>query len=143
MFLGDRGGASLSFLSPEARAFGLERDSVVHDPVDGGGRGHRILEDLIPLREHQVRCDHDALALVAFGEQRKEHLHLRPVLLNVSDVIERQALEAVKALQLPRQAHVALGGEEFLHRGGDGGLEHRQAALDEGAGDRGRCAAVD
>src|SRR5438477_238464 len=35
----------------EARSVHLDDHRVVHEPIDGGGRGHRVLEDAVPLRE--------------------------------------------------------------------------------------------
>ena len=37
-----------------ARTVELQDDGVVHQAVDGGHRGHRVLEDLVPLAEDQV-----------------------------------------------------------------------------------------
>jgi len=37
-----------------ARTVELQDDGVVHQAVDGGHRGHRILEDLVPLAEDQI-----------------------------------------------------------------------------------------
>ncbi len=42
---------------------------MVDQAVDGGGRGHGVLEDLFPFAERQVTCQHDAASFVAFGEQ--------------------------------------------------------------------------
>ena len=66
----------------------LQDHRVVDDPVDRGGGGHRVLEDLVPLGEHQVGGDRDAAPLVAFGEQGEQHLHLAAVVLYVADVVE-------------------------------------------------------
>lgn len=45
------------------------------EPVDGGHGGHLVFEDLVPLREDQVRADHHAAPLVAFPEEGEEHFH--------------------------------------------------------------------
>jgi len=42
---------------------------VVDQAIDGGGRGHGILEDLLPFAERQVARQHHTTALVAFGQQ--------------------------------------------------------------------------
>ena len=109
---------------------------MVYHPVDGRCGSHRVLEDLIPLGEHEVACDHHALTLVALGEQGEEHLHLRAVLLHIANIIERQALDAIQALQLPPQAQVALGLKEPLDQRGDGGEEHCMALADSLVPDR-------
>ena len=71
----------LSCFCPVARDSKLQDHRVVHHPVNGRRRGHRVLEDLVPLREHQVTGDHHAPAFVALGEEGEEHLHLGAVLL--------------------------------------------------------------
>ncbi len=53
-------------LGPVAGDVEFQDDRVVHDAVDRRRRGHGILEDPVPLRKHEVRGDHDALALVAY-----------------------------------------------------------------------------
>ena len=53
---------------------------------------HRILEDPLPLGERQVTGEHHAAALVVLGQQHKEHLHLFPALLHITDVIDDQSL---------------------------------------------------
>jgi hypothetical protein len=37
---------------------------VVNHAIDGRGRRHWVLEDLVPLREHQIARDDDRLSLV-------------------------------------------------------------------------------
>ena len=44
------------FLCPVTGYIELKDDRMVDQPVDGGRSGHRILEDAIPLAEHQVLC---------------------------------------------------------------------------------------
>jgi len=61
--------------------------------VDGGGRGHGVLEDLLPLAERQVARQHDAAALVAFSQQGEQHLHLLATLLDVAQVVDNQRIE--------------------------------------------------
>ena len=45
----------------------------MHQPVDGRRRGHRVLEDLLPLGERKAAGQHHAAALVALGEQGEQH----------------------------------------------------------------------
>jgi len=42
---------------------------VVDQAVDGGGRGHGVLEDLLPFAERQVARQHYTASFVAFGKQ--------------------------------------------------------------------------
>src|SRR5690349_23079485 len=78
------GAAGLRFLDPDALAGHLDDDRVVNEPIDRGGRGHRIFEDSVPLAEHQVAGDDHGAPLVALGEEREQHLHLLAVLLDVA-----------------------------------------------------------
>lgn len=72
---------------------------MLNDAVDGGRGRHAVLEDLIPLREHQIRRDQNALSVLPLGEQREEHLHFGAVLLHVADIVEGEAFKAIEALQ--------------------------------------------
>ena len=74
-----------------------------------------------------------AFASIAFGQQREQDFHLGAIVLDVADVIECQALEAVQALEFPGEAQVAFGIEEALHQTGDRGEQHRIAAFDQRA----------
>src|SRR5208283_3583624 len=58
------------------------------DAVDRGGRRHWVAEDLVPLAEDEVARDHERPPLVAFREQREEHVGLGGVLLDVAEVVE-------------------------------------------------------
>ncbi len=42
---------------------------MVDQAVDGGGRGHGILENLLPFAEREVARQHHAASLVALGQQ--------------------------------------------------------------------------
>lgn len=81
----------------------------MHHAVNGGGGGHRILEDLIPLGEHDVGRDHDAPALVPLGQQGEQHFHFGAVVLHIADVIEYPTFNALEPAQLACQPQIALG----------------------------------
>ena len=98
-----------SFFHSLARAVELQDDGVMHQPVDGRHRRHRILEDLVPLAEHQIRADEQTPPLVALGSQREEHLHLFPALLHVADVVEDEHIVAVELFEFVLQPQVSLG----------------------------------
>ena len=55
----------LSFLHSVAGDIQFHDDRVVHEPVDGCGRGHWILEDPFPLGERQIAGQQDAAAFVS------------------------------------------------------------------------------
>jgi hypothetical protein len=88
----------------------------MHHSVDRGRCGHHVFEDLLPLREHQIRGDHHAAPLVTLGQQRKQHLHLREVMLDVADVVENETLNAVEPGQLPGQTQLAFRLEQPFHQ---------------------------
>jgi len=66
--------AAFGFCFPEARlADELENDCAVNQAIDRSHRRHGIFEDAIPLREHEVRGEHErTLLLVAIGKEREE-----------------------------------------------------------------------
>ena len=64
--------------------------------VDGGGRGHGVGKDVLPLGEGQARGDAQGPALVAF--------------------VKEQEVEVVQFAQPTGQIQVALGEEKFLHQ---------------------------
>ena len=97
----------------------------MHDAVNGGRGSHRILEDLVPLREHEVGGDHDALAFVAFSQQGEQHFHLSAVVLYVADVVEYQTFDAIEPAQLPRQPQIALGFQQPLDQRGHRRKQYR------------------
>src|SRR4051794_27488538 len=77
------GAFGLCLVDADAGSGHLEDHAVVDDAVDGGGSGHRILEDPVPLAEHQVARDDHRASFVALGEEREEDLHFVAVLLDV------------------------------------------------------------
>ncbi len=101
------------------------------DAVDRGGGGHRILEDPVPLAEHEVAGDDHGATLVALGEKREQGLHLVAVLLDVSEVVTNDGVEAVEDGELGFEAKVALGGEQTLNERERRGEQHAVAALDQ------------
>lgn len=96
----------------------------MHQTVDGGRRGHRILEDLLPLAEGQVARQQHAPSFVAFGKQREEDFHLLAALLHVAQVIDDQRVERRQPLDLPGQSQVAFGDQQLLHEQATGREEH-------------------
>ena len=89
---------------------------MVHQAVDGGGGGHRLLEDALPFAEDQVAGDHHRAALVALGEEGEEHLHLLPVLLDIPDIIKGHDRIPVQLLEQRFQFQRLLGEQQFLHQ---------------------------
>src|SRR5437870_6632127 len=73
----------------------FQNHAVVHQPVDGRRRGHRIFENGFPLRERQVARDQDAATLVTLRQEREQYLHLLSALLHIADVVDEESLETV------------------------------------------------
>jgi hypothetical protein len=42
---------------------------MVYEPIDGGGRCHRIFKDSFPLGKRQIARDQKAAAFITLGEQ--------------------------------------------------------------------------
>ena len=68
----------LSHSCPVAGHIEFQDDRVVDHPVDGRRGGHGVSEDMLPLGEDQVGRDAQGATLVAFGDEREEHLGLLP-----------------------------------------------------------------
>ena len=69
--------------SSEARHAGhIENDRVVYHAVDRSERGHRIFEDAIPGRKHQIGGNQHGAVLVALGTSL---LIMRPSLAKISN----------------------------------------------------------
>ena len=81
---------------------------MVHQAVDHRRRGHGILKDATPLAEDDVAGDDHAAALVPFGEEGEEHLHLVAALLHVADVVEDDGVVGVERGELLLDAEIAL-----------------------------------
>ena len=101
------------------------------EPVDCSSGRHRILEDPVPLAEHEVAGDDHRAPLIALGEKREQDLHLVAVLLDVADVIEQHGVEAVEDRELVFETQVALGDEQALYEREGRGEQHPVAAQDQ------------
>ncbi len=108
----------------------------MHQAVDRRRGGHRVFEDRRPLRERQVAGQHHAAALVAFRQEREEHLHLLAAPLHVAEVVDDRGLEARQFLQEPFELEIPLGGEQFLHQQAARREEHRVSPQHELLGHR-------
>ena len=104
---------------------------MVYQAVDGGRGGHRVLEDPVPLAEHQVAGDQGGSTFVALGQEGEQHLHLLGALLHVPDVIEDDQCKPVQLAQGTGQLELTLGNQQCLPQ-----LE-RRGEQDGVAGDEG------
>ena len=84
-------------LGPDAWTVELEDDGMVDDAVDGGGGGHWVFEDLVPLAEDQVAGDDHGASLVALGHEREEDFDFFGALLHVAEVVEDNDVEGIEA----------------------------------------------
>ena len=109
----------------------FQNGGVVHDAVDGGCRGHRVLEDAIPLGEHEVGRDENALSLVALAEEGEEDLHLVAVLLDVADVVEEHCVKLVETSEFVVQPQIAPRRKKALDDAERRGEQYAVAAFDE------------
>ena len=119
-----------SLLGSVAFVVQLQDDRVMDEPVNGRCGGHGIFEDLVPLTEDQVGGDHQALALVALGQKRQQHLHLLTVLLHIADVIEHHHLIVVQLAQHGFQPELLLGYEHVLHQVEGRDEQHRAVVME-------------
>ena len=86
----------------------------MHQAVNGGRGGHRILEDRFPFRKSEIAGQHHRAAFVALGQEWEEHLHLLATLLDVTDVVDHQGLEGGESLENPAELQIAFGNQQFL-----------------------------
>jgi len=66
----------------------------MHQAVDGRGRGHWVLEYLLPFAERQVAGQQHTPPFVPFREESEKHLHLLATLLNVTQVVDDDRIKA-------------------------------------------------
>src|ERR1700719_108887 len=114
LIVGDRYGdsfVSLCFMAlcAVSLAVKFQDDRVMDQPVDCRHRRHRILEDFVPLAEHQVGADQHAASFITFGKKGKKYFHLFSALLHVAQVIEDDRLKAVEFFKCRLQCEAFLG----------------------------------
>ena len=81
----------------------------MHQAIDRGHGGHGILEDFVPLTEHQVRGDDHAPTFIALRQEGEQHLHFFAALLHVTEVVQDDHFEAFQLFDEGRQAVESLG----------------------------------
>jgi len=64
----DRRSRLLGFFDTVAGKVHLQDHAMMDHPVYHGNRGHGILEDLLPLRKHEIAGDDDRSSLVSVGQ---------------------------------------------------------------------------
>ncbi len=104
---------------------------MVHEPIDGGRRRHRVLEDAFPFTEHQIAGHQQRAAFVALRDQREQHLGFLRALLDVPNVINDEQLERIELVEQPWQGELLLGRQELLDELIGGAEQHRVSVLDQ------------
>lgn len=74
------------------------------------------LEDAFPLGKRQVTGEEHTAAFITLGQQREQHLHFLPGLLDIAQIIDDQHFVASQFLQNPRQAQIPFGDQQILHQ---------------------------
>ena len=92
-----------------ARIGELQNDAALHQSIDGGHAQHGVLENAVPLTEHQVAAEHHAAPLVPRREKQEEHLHLVSSVLAVAQFVDHDHIKTVEPLQLLLQAQLFFG----------------------------------
>ena len=103
----------------------------MHQPVDGCRRGHRVLEDPLPLGEGQIAGQQHAAAFVSLRQQSEQYLHLLAALLDIAHLVDDQAVMACQLLDLFAQPQVALGHQQILHQHCATGVFHPASLRDQ------------
>jgi len=65
----------------------------MHQAINGGRGGHRVLEDVFPSRKGEIAGEHHAASLVTFRQECEQDFHLFSALLHVADVINDDRIE--------------------------------------------------
>lgn len=104
---------------------------MVYQAVDDGRGGHRVLEDPVPLAEHQVAGDQGGSTFVALGQEGEQNFHLLGALLHVPDVIEDDQCKPVQLAQGTGQLELTLGNQQCLHQLERRGEQDGVAGLDQ------------
>ena len=62
-------------------SYHIENNRMVDDAIDRSECGHRVFEDAVAGRKHQVGGNHHRTLLIALGQQRKEDLYFVAILV--------------------------------------------------------------
>lgn len=101
----DRGGRILIFrakrlnigfgmLQPVAGDVQFDDNAVMHQAIDRGRCGHRILKDALPFGEWQVAGEQNTASLLALCQQSKDDFHFFARLPDVPEIINDHAFVA-------------------------------------------------
>src|SRR5678815_983777 len=93
----------------------FENYTVMNQPVDRGGRGHRVFEDPFPFGERQIAGNEHAAALVAFRQEREQNFHLFTALLYVTEIVDDQSFKVRQLLDEPAQLEIPLRNQQILY----------------------------
>ena len=85
---------------------------MVDEPVDHGGGGHVVAEDLAPLAERLVGGDDHRRAFVAVGDQAEHQVRGFGVKRDVADLVDHDQRDERQPLELGLERALALGFRE-------------------------------
>ena len=77
----------------------LENDSMMHQPVNGSNRHHRVGKDAVPLAEGLIGRNQQAFAFISMSNQLKEDRGFSFRLLHVAQVVEDEQVKAVELFE--------------------------------------------
>lgn len=97
---------------------------MVDEPVDHGGYGDGVSEDLRPGGEALVRGDDQGVAFVAAGNEGEEQGGGFGVEGDVSDFVDDEQRDAAESFQLFGESADSFGFSKSHHPFGGGGERH-------------------
>ena len=111
-----------------SKALALEREpvSVVHQAIENGVGERRIADDLVPMFDRKLACDHGRAAAVPILHDLQEIAPLLGGHGSKTPIVEDQKLDASQALEEPSVMAVAAGKREHIE-------ESRQALIEDRA----------
>lgn len=92
----------------------------MHQSIDGGHGHHRVCKNRIPLAKRLVGCNEQTLALIAMGNELKQHGGFRLRLFDIAQVVEHEQVKAVELFEGGLQLQVQFGLLQVLHQGNRG-----------------------
>ena len=72
---------------------------MVNEAVNGSNGHHGVAEDRLPLTKRLIGGDHDALALIAIGNEFKENGGFSFRLLDVAEVVNDDEVKTVELFE--------------------------------------------
>lgn len=103
----------------------------MHQTIDRRRGGHRVLKNLLPLRERKIARQHHTASLVAVGQKRKQYIHLFAALLDVADVVDDEGGDPPQPLEQTCRLQLALGHQKLLPQQAEAREQHPSASVNQ------------